>query len=288
MTRSRSARVARRSSGSSRSRPVASLAASKEAKRLLELTTNDEFLRESAAIVQEAQKLGAVIEEEAQWAAEWPGFAERCVRPFIRKWGALPLSDPQFATQDPRRAPALAIQASRWGLIPVFPWTGQQEVLSRAREIQQAIGRNKKGFDSRIVLARWLDTNGVPRSAIAAAVWGRKQGLRRPSTGAAIAALAGDREAKLMNRYLGRALPYPAAMRATYRKARGSEAPAAAQVRVAITRDRAASRKLTRDLVRPGRLDPIAGLLSEILRADFEGNPQLPQLIAELRRTLVR
>jgi len=292
MANSRSLRLPGGRSRTSGSRSIAFPAARREVSRLLQLASNPEFLSDSAAVVRRAQELGApILEDEATWATAWPEFAERCVRPFIRKWRALPLLDHGHIAPDPRRPAKLAILAGRWGIIPVFPWTGQEEIVSRLREIQRAIGKTKKVNDSRIAMARWLDMHGVPRSAIADAVWGRKLGLRRPTTGAAIRALSPDREAELMARFVGRGLPYEDAERAIYRRARGSEAPAVAQVRVAIARDRAASRRLTHELVEPeGRepIEPIARLVSDILRADFDRDPQLSQLIAELRRALVR
>ena len=290
MARKRSLQPPRGPSVSAGPRPVVSPAASSKASRLLELAINPDFLRESVAIIQEAQALGPLIEDEAQWATAWPEFGERCVRPFIKRWQAAPLWDQQLVAPDPRQPPALAIQAGRWGLIPVFPWTEQQDLLSRFRDIKRAIGRRSASSRGNRLgaLASWMDMNQVPRAAIAAAVWGREGGLRRPTTSEAIARLSWDQETKLMKRFTARGLSNMAATRATYRSARKSEAPATAQVRTAIRRHDAAGKQLTQDLLTPERRDPVAGLMTAIFQADLARDPRVvSQLLAELRRTLL-
>jgi len=133
-----------------------------------------------------------------------------------------------------------------------------------------------------------MDMHGVSRAAIAATVWGRELGLRRPSKGQSIARLSMDRETELIQRFTQRGLPYKDAERAAYRSVRGSEAPASAQVRMAIRRHNAAETQLTQDLVAPEQRDPVAGLMTAIFQADFDGDPRVvSQLLAELRRTLL-
>lgn len=267
--------------------PATLQAAVEEATRLKKLADDPGFLRDCAALDLETQALGPLIDDEASWEAAWPDFAERHVRPFVRKWRALPLSDPDTIAPDARRAPALAIAAGRWGVITMFPWTTQQEVLSRFRKLRQVIGQHQATRDGRVGLARWMATNGVPHAAIAAVVWGKTRGLRRLSTRAAIARLSADREKELMNRFLAHGLPWEDAERATIRRARGAEPRAAAQVRMAVKRDRKDSQRLTRELVLSEQRDPLGSLIAALIRKDTD--PQMmPQRLAELRSFLTK
>ncbi len=259
-----------------------------EAERLLKLAQNSDFQSESADVILAARAFGApTLEDQARWEAAYRDLCSSHVTPFHQKWKAYPLADQELIASDPGHAARLAIAEGNWGLIPYFPWTSKREVLSKFGKLQQVIGRRAKARDRRGALARWMATNGVPHAAIAKVVYERKDGLRRPSTGKAIAGLSEDREQAMMKQLMGRGFSNTKAERAIYRKARGSEAPAAAQVRMVIKRAREGSQQHTSNLVSPEAHEPLAGLVTQLIRRDVD--PQaIPQIATELRRLLTQ
>ncbi len=94
------------------------------------------------------------------------------------KWGVRPT----FMDRLVRLAVQVATGWHLWGLIPVFPWTSRQEVLSRLKDIQKVIGKTHKDFLSTLFrdeLIRWIKAhcrhNGEPWTwpEVGAAVLGK-------------------------------------------------------------------------------------------------------------------
>jgi hypothetical protein len=163
----------------------------------------------------------------------------------------------------------------RWGLIPVFPWTTKKEIERRARSIHSDIGKVHADVTKtrRLTqIAGWLRLHMnpgeklPPRSEIAAAVWGLEKGLHRPTKETAIDRLPEKEEQRLLRQYMAKGLPRGEAGRKVYRHARGSEAPAAAMVRMAERREQKAQHVLFTQLQSPLRADPLAAALMDLLR----------------------
>jgi hypothetical protein len=164
---------------------------------------------------------------------------------FYEKWGAGPA--PILVRDDPLLGGAnLAVAFGQWGLIPVYRWTKEADVQEARRRIQRIIGRTHKDARNtrRAIVASWLlehsDSKGQPisRETVGRAVWGRKDGWRRLTTEKAIARLPFSVEQEWMSSYGGRGLRRAEATRQVYRRAKGTEAKAAGQLRKALSRGR--------------------------------------------------
>jgi hypothetical protein len=203
---------------------------------------------------------------------------------FYEKWGVLPpmtvdLLDENESLQGQRGAHILG--TGTWGLIPVFPWTTQDEVKEALKRIQRKIPRghtDTKEQRRRAQIASWLGTHTdakgrpIPRTEIARVVWSRKSGLRRPSKAQAIARLPEDRETKWLSDFIAQGIPRGEAGRRVYRRARGAEAKASSQVRTALARYGRGLQTSLAFLGQPKECDPAAFALTKALRAAFQEN----------------
>ncbi|OGC01451.1 MAG: hypothetical protein A3G35_11000 [candidate division NC10 bacterium RIFCSPLOWO2_12_FULL_66_18] len=207
------------------------------------------------------------------------------VPPFYKRWGVFPplgvdLQDPAESRQGERGAYILG--TGTWGLIPVYPWTTEAEVQAARRRIKERIKEKAQNVHQdtraerrRMQVAGWLaihsDARGqpIPRALIAQTVWGRKTGLRRPTQAQAIAKLSEDREAELLRSFRAKGLSDGEAERRVYRRARGSEANAVAQVRQARRRYSQSVEASLARLDHPEEGDPLAFALTMALRAAF-------------------
>jgi hypothetical protein len=166
--------------------------------------------------------------------------------------------------------------SGRWGMIPVYPWTKEEEVTSRLKEIQRVIGKKHIDFGAirKAQVAKWLDDNyrstrtGLHprRNETAAAVWGRRTGLKRPSKKEAIAKLPEERERALLAHYKMKGMTHAEAEQELYKSARGKEPPASAMVRMALRRLRAKESEMRSGTVAPGNTETIALAITLLLR----------------------
>lgn len=264
---------------------------------IVALLKDPAFCVDTRAVHQEAVRQLQTAPSRREWDRKWPEFANRVVVPFVRKWGALP-PEPDLVETDPRQEPVFAILTGRWGLIPVFPWTTHKEIERRARRIRQAIGKVHKDTKGRQLagISAWLRLHTgrgqkpPPRSEIAAAVWGRRKGLRRATVREAIRRLPEAREQELIDRYLTQGLHYQEAQRRLYRRARGTEAPAAAMVRTAEKRHERERQRFMAELQSPRKADPLGHALTALLQEIISGSQDLESIrrkTASLRDLLI-
>jgi len=123
----------------------------------------------------------------------------------------------------------------------------------------------------------FLTDNGVSRRAANAELIGKKT-TRRLTLEEAGKRLPEERERELLKRYMARGLTKPRAEAEVWRRARGSEAPGAARLRVARTRRAERKAKGMAAIESPNQVEPLAGKLTELLRlmADVPPHWQLP------------
>lgn len=233
---------------------------------------------------------------KVEWERQAPAFMSKFLDPFIAKWGgAYPLPS-ELLSSPIWQKKETATMTGRWGVIPVYPWTTAEEVNHQAKQIQKAIGKKYKEFmvSRHATIAKWLSdsyistrTNKPPRySDIAAAVWGRKKGLRRPSKEDGIANLSEKREIELMRAYKAKGKTPQEAERLIYQRARGSEAPAAAMVRTALSRLRKEQDSLKNVITHPEKTDKL-GLAITMLLRELPASASTPHDLKAIRAKAV-
>lgn len=217
---------------------------------------------------------------------------------FKATWGVAPPPG-TLLERDERFNEAAALLAGRWGVIRVFPWTTERDVMAELKTIRTNTGRHDRrlGPEPRHdELAAWLDESGFDAVDIARVVWGRTKGLK-PRT----RKLTFEGEQKLVQKVLAATGgKYSAAERQAKRAAKDSEAPAAAMVRMAVARNREARSDAAAERHNPQMAEPISACLMRILRTRYlnflplVGVPAietvaapLDPLIDELRRLLL-
>lgn len=222
---------------------------------------------------------------------------EEISRAFIQKWWVFPPPFPELLNLFPKWHQTNAIMTGNWGIIPVFPWTREDEIKEEARRIRRAIGkRHRDAMDNerRRTIALWLWLHRNPdgsqmfsNSDIARYVLEKKSGLRRPTTAEAIGRLDPEREEVLLRKFKQICMEegieadesYQKAQRRVYRHARGSEAPAAAAVRQALQRDSERREALFKDSEKPQPHDPISYAITMLIRAITYGPKDEEELI---------
>jgi hypothetical protein len=240
-------------------------------------------LLENQVFCDEAQHL---LTEIAAFAASSPpddqrdAFVNQRTTLFVKKWGVPPPHAATLIDPDPARPFADAIMSGQWGTVPIFGWTTDVEIRAAIKRIRRVV--RKRHQDAQIARlaqqARWLEDCSYSRPEIASAVWGRRKGLRRRSKEQAIAVLKEDVEREWYKKYLAQGREPEVAERLIYKRARGSEAPASATVRMAEHRYEEDLARLNAALASPATSEPISAALTMLYRAD---NP------AEVRRGLV-
>jgi len=83
---------------------------------------------------------------------------EQILRPFIKKWGALP---PVFelVASDPKYRMELTVLSGKWGAVPVFPWMTDRDLRAAVGRIRKTIGKVDQDSETsrRAALAQWLE-----------------------------------------------------------------------------------------------------------------------------------
>jgi hypothetical protein len=141
---------------------------------------------DAAAILRHQFKKPLLSVDRMKALLEDPAFKEACdqlftatsgrgptkqeIEEFFQVWGVLPPRN--IGIFNPRGRPgAGAILSGQWGLIPVFPWTTQGDVLGAFVKLQDALprehrdaARREHGHNARprLDVAEWLRSNGVP------------------------------------------------------------------------------------------------------------------------------
>ncbi len=217
-------------------------------------------------------------------------YENQIVGPFVQKWNALP-PPPELILIDPKRRMGLTVVSGRWGVVPVFPWTTEQEIRAAIKRIRRSVGKIHRDSEGhrRALIAQWLAFHGASKQEIARRVWQRTKGLRRPSLTQAIAGLPEALEQELMAKHMAKGMTYQEAERQIQRAARGSEPPASAAVRMAITRLCKQYRALG-DMLKSPKVsaEPISHAVTMILRnAYFDRNDaEAVRWVGELRDSL--
>ena len=101
---------------------------------------------------------------------------------FFEKWGVVVPEDGALVHTDSRRSEAWALLAGRLGLVRVFPWTTETQVVTSFKQIRRLIGRSERVAknERKAAIAAWLAKCGFSNTEIGAAVWGLRKGLKRP------------------------------------------------------------------------------------------------------------
>jgi hypothetical protein len=244
---------------------------------IVDLLNNQEFIADSrdywGHYKAQSERIGL---DRLEWERQAPDFMSKFLDPFAEKWGGVYPPPDELLSSPLRLGTQSATMTGRWGIIPVYPWTTEKEVKNRMKNIQRAIGKEHQDFRVFYLshVARWLrDFYISPKTGrppglgkIAAAVWGRKKGLRRPSKRAGIASLSVELEAKLMQRYIAKGKTRQEATRLIYQRARGSEAPASAMVRMALNRLRDRRIDTDKAITDPQKTDQLGLAITMILR----------------------
>ena len=263
-----------------------SMALATKARRLLRLLRRRNFRRENLALLQEAYPLIARLGSKP--GREWNTFLEQRVLPFIQKWRAAPAIDWWLVLPSQTRAErpdeVLMMLTGEWGIIPVFPWTTDADVLARARQIRRRVGKRHRDSVARHrgPLSRWLETNGIPRREIPRLLGWREDGSDRPTAAAALADLSVEQEAATIRDLSKSGMSYRAAERRVLRELQGSEAPAAGMLRKMQWRYDDWRRAHEAALASPRLSDPVGFALTRVLRARYVTR-DLPELTRALQ-----
>jgi hypothetical protein len=203
-----------------------------------------------------------------------PRVATELAESFVAKWGVPPPPSPELLRPDSRRKYVDALASGRWSVIPVFPWTTRRDIEAAVRRSRKRLGKQHQDRDAqerRVQLASWFDACGIGGPDIAKAVWGRYRGLGRRSSAHAIGILSYAHEERLLKKYLEQGRSYPDAERLVLKRARRSEAPASAAMRVASDRYYKGRVSLNTDLALPREVDRRSHALTMLFRAATDG-----------------
>jgi hypothetical protein len=221
--------------------------------------------------------------------------AERIRNEFKNAWGVTPPHSLMLNATAPR-AEAEAILTGRWGLIRVFPWISEADVVRDFKRIRSAIGKAERRGEParRVALAAWLMDNGYTAPEIAGALFNRTTGLKRVSRRKA--ARSGKANA-ILQKLMEDGLEYKRAEARAISMVQGNEAPAAPSVRMKVHRYRQSLAEYATARLRPLEADPMSACVMRLLRAryaEFLAVPEikvvaadLDPIIDELRRLLL-
>jgi hypothetical protein len=254
---------------------------------VLELLENPAFCEEALQLIQEIAAFAATAPGDRQQVA----FVLEKTTPFVEKWGVPPPHAGALVNPTPARAVADAIMSGRWGVLPIFAWTTDREIRTALQRIRRVVRKQHQDAETarRAQLARWLEACGLgfSRPAIAGAVWGRQRGLRRRSKARALDQLPEKVEREWYEAYLAQGRSSQQAERLTMKRARGSEAPASATVRMAERRYEQDLERLNATLASPVPSELVSAALTRLYRADPEDTAEIRRVLISLRKALV-
>jgi hypothetical protein len=194
---------------------------------------------------------------------------EKVGQRFEDRWGVPPPMSGELLDSDPRRRFSDAIAAGRWGLVVIFPWTTNRSIGAGIKGIRSVVRKRHQDamIDRHAHLVRWLEAIGFDRPTIARAVFGRRSGLRRPTTEEAIAGTREERESQLFQEFSALGLTVKQATQKVFKRLRGSEARASAAVRMTGQRYVNRVTSLNEDLAAPVQSEPLSHALTMLYRA---------------------
>jgi hypothetical protein len=255
-------------------------------RQMVRLLQNPDFLHDASAVNRQIRLVSERALSQSDWDSEWPSLSDTILRPFLQKWGVVPPVTELLNFEDPNRSQVLDILSGRMGLIPVFPCTTQKEVIDTARKLRKLLHKTRSLTASRrkALMASWLRDQTINGkrpgwSEIAAVVWGRTKGLKLPTIAATVRRLSVGKETALYKRCMAQGLSPSQTMRAVYRLARGSEAPASAMVRMAEARLREDEERLTAALQNPEFHDRLGFCLTLLLKECISEHPVLGTVV---------
>src|SRR5437879_1820974 len=156
-------------------------AGGRSVEEVLDLLKDPEFCADAGRIIAEV----AAIAEQAPNAQDGQPRVGQLGQAFafLERWGVPPPTSGELVNPDPRRRFVDAIASGRWGVVPIFPWTTNQQIKTSIKKIHPVIRKQHKDalVNRHVQLVRWLETIGFERPTIARAVFGRRKGLRRPT-----------------------------------------------------------------------------------------------------------
>ena len=256
---------------------------------VLALLEDPAFCDEALRLIQE---IAAFVASPSHTAKQRNAFVTKQTVPFVEKWSVPPPQAAALVNPTPARAVADAIMSGRWGVLPIFAWTTEREIRTALQHIRQVVRKQHQDAETsrRAQLARWLESCGLgfSRPMIAGAVWGRRRGLRRPSKAQAIARLPEKVERQWYRAYLTQGRSPQQAEHLTTKRARGSEVPASATVRMAERRYEQDLERLNATLSSPVPSEPVSGALTMLYRADRQDLAELGRGLVALKNALIQ
>jgi len=238
------------------------------------------------------QGIAAFVASPPHTAKQRKAFVTNQTVPFVKKWGVPPPQAAALVNATSARAVADAIMSGRWGVLPIFAWTTEQEIRTALQRIRLVVRKQHQDAETarRAQLARWLESCGLgfSRPVIAGAVWGRRRGLRRPSKAHAIAQLPEQVEREWYEAYLAKGRSPQQAERLITKRARGSEAPASATVRMAERRYEQDLERLNATLASPVPSEPLSVALTMLYHADRQDVAEVSRGLVALKNALIQ
>jgi hypothetical protein len=241
---------------------------------VLDLLNDREFCADARRAITDLAAIAARASnrEEGQRQFEQVGLR------FFERWGVPPPPSGDLVDNDARRPFSDVIASGRWGLVPVFSSMTNRHISGRFRKIRTRIHKQHKDTFVRrrdAQLVRWLEKCGFDRPTIASAVYQRRTGLQRLTKEEALGNVSDrsmERERDLLRKYRAKGLSDTQAEQRTIRRLRGSEAPAAAAVRMAHQRYLQDLERLNQGLEEPVRVEPLSYALTCLFRIVAEAS----------------
>jgi len=239
-------------------------AGGRSAEEVLDLLKDPEFCADALRVLEATATLRAQTPPPDEWQRQ----TQELAAPFWARWGVVPPATSELLDADPQRPLVDALVSGRWGIVPIFPWTTNQMIRTLIKKIRQVIRKqHKDALSARDAqLEGWLEDLGFERPAIARAVSGRRTGLRRPTTAHAISRSSWDRDQELHQEYRERGVPEQQLDQRVYKRLRGSEAAASAEVRMTVKRYMERILRLNENLATPIESEPLSHALTMLFQ----------------------
>src|SRR5439155_877314 len=155
-------------------------AGGRSVEEVLDLLNDPEFCADVLRTFREAAAIMVAPSSAEERQQQFEQLGQR----FENRWGVPPPNTSELVDPDPRWDPVDAMASGRWGVVPIFPWTTNQQIRATIKNLRPVIRKEHKDAlvgRRNVQLARWLETIGFERPTIARAVFGRRTGLRRPT-----------------------------------------------------------------------------------------------------------
>jgi hypothetical protein len=244
----------------------------RRAARLIALLGDAEFCRDAVEVLDRLWQRWdpSALPSRTEFDAVLPDFSELHVRPFIKKWGALPPPFRELVAPDLPLKTFDMMVSGRFGVILVLPWTSQPQVLAAHRRIQQLIGRQHSDRQNtrRVQITIWLNDQDVPIAEVIRSLWRSGQSPRRRHAARGIVTI--EEEQNLMRLFMRQGLDYREAETRFRQRVRNTRTKKAATVRMALSRYTKDRQTLNRGIQEFAEIDAVSFGVAGLLRATLE------------------